>query len=766
MIALGDSPLRLEDRPLVTGTGSYVADLIDQDTLHCAFVRSPLAHGTFEPPDVEEATSMPGVVAIHTADTLDLAPLPTEEAPGRPAAHGMGQPPLARRRVRHVGEPIAVVVAETPGQAVDAAERIWVEIDPLPAVTALDDALGDEIVLFPDVGTNIALDRTLGSQGPPPETETETEVEVDIPRLSPVTVEPLAILAKPVEEGLEVWCGHQAPWRLARQLAAAIGLTPDSIRVRVPDVGGAFGTKGPFYAEYAVVAALGRRLGRPVTWLQTRREQIQSGAHGRGQQIRIRVGGNHDGRIIYVDTDIVGDVGAYPASGLIVPTLSAFVAQGNYDIEHLRVRVRAVVTNMAPTGPYRGAGRPESAIAIERAVDVFADHIGMLPETVRRKNFIPSDALPHTTHTGAVYDSGDYTAALDLALETADVDRWRADQQERIRSGGNPIGIGIGSFIERAGGALDSGEWGRVELTPDGRVVVRTGSTPAGQAHRTVWSQIAASVFSVPLDQVVFHAGDTAEVADSVGSFASRSLQLGGSAVLRTATEVKDGAARVAAGMLEAAEADLELVDGHFRVVGSPGSEIALSDVAREASDQQIELYSEEMFAPGAQTFPYGAYVAVVEVELETGQVGVLELVAVDDCGNVVNPMVVEGQVHGSVMQGLGESLLESIVYDEDGQLLTANLMGYLIPGAGQQVPLTTKRLYHPAPSNPLGAKGTGEAGCIGVPAAMLNAIHDALRPHGVISIGFPLTPNRVWEAIEDARDQTRTVTGSRGDSS
>jgi carbon-monoxide dehydrogenase large subunit len=300
-------------------------------------------------------------------------------------------------------------------------------------------------------------------------------------------------------------------------------------------------------------------------------------------------------------------------------------------------------------------------------------------------------------------------------------------------------------------------------LALEGQVVVRTGSTSAGQGHRTVWSQIAASVFSVPLEEVVFHAGDTAEVADGVGSFASRSLQLGGSAVLRTATEVRDRAARVAAAMLEAAEDDLELANGHFRVVGSPGSEIALADVAKEASLQEIDLWSEEMFAPGAQTFPYGAYVAVVEVELETGQVDVLELVAVDDCGNVINPMVVEGQVHGSVMQGLGEALLEAVVYDEDGQLVTASLMSYLIPSAGLEVPLTTKRLYHPAPSNPLGAKGTGEAGCIGVPAAMLNAIHDALGPYGVTSIGFPLTPNRVWQAIRDARGQTRTVTGVSG---
>ena len=751
MTVLGGSPLRLEDRPLITGAGSYVADLVDQTTLHCAFVRSPVAHGRFAPPEIEPAAEMPGVVAIHLAETLDLADLPTAEAPGRPSADGMGQPPLARGKVRYVGEPIAVVVTEMASQAVDAAEQIWVDIDPLPTVTDPFAALDDEVLLYPDVGTNLALERTLGSTSLPPKVETEATVELEIPRVSPVTVEPLAILARPREDGLEVFCGHQAPWRLARQLGDVLGLGPERIRVRVPDVGGAFGTKGPFYAEYAVVSAIALRLGRPVAWLEKRREQILSGAHGRGQHLRVRIGGNRDGRIRFVESEITGDVGAYPASGLIVPTLSAFVAQGNYDVGHLNVRVRAVVTNRAPTGPYRGAGRPEAAIAIERAVDAFAVHIGMPPEEVRRKNFITSDALPYTTHTGAVYDSGDYTAALDLALETVGIDRWRREQKKRRDGGGNPIGIGIGSFIERAGGARDSGEWGKVALAPDGTVVVRTGSTPAGQSHRTVWSQIAASVFSVPLGSVVFHAGDTAEVADSVGSFASRSLQLGGSAVLRRATEVRERAAKVAAAMLEAAEVDLELVDGQFRVVGSPGSEISLSDVAREAAASGVELSSEEMFLPGEQTFPYGTYVAVIEVEMETGQVEILDLVAVDDCGNVINPMVVEGQVHGSVLQGVGETLLEAIVYDEDGQLLTANLMSYLIPSATQDVPLTMKRLYHPAPSNPLGAKGTGETGCIGVPAAMLNAIHDALRPHGVASIDFPLTPSRVWQAIRDA---------------
>lgn len=751
MTGLGDSPLRLEDGPLLVGAGTFIGDLVDDETLHCAFVRSPMAHGSFEPPDIVEALAMPGKVSVETAATLGLEDLPTMEAPGRPDAPGMGQPPLAREKVRHVGEPLAVVVAETPGQAADAAERIWVDIELETPVTNPTSALEDEVILFARAGTNLVFDRTLGTEGPRPDVDGETQLEVEIPRVSPVTLEPLTILARPVDAGLEVWCGHQAPLRLARQLGNVLGIGPEHIRVRVPDVGGAFGTKGPFYAEYAVVAQIARRLTRSVVWLQSRTEQLQSGAHGRGQTVRIRIGGDDDGRIRFVDIDNVGDVGAYPSSGVIVPTLSAFVAQGNYDIEHLRVRTRAVVTNKAPTGPYRGAGRPEAAIAIERAVDGFATHIGMPPEEVRRKNFIPSGAMPYTTQTGAIYDSGDYEAALDVALDTVDVDRWRQVQQERRRAGGDPIGIGIGCFIERAGGAPGSGEWGKVELEEDGSIVVRTGSTPSGQAHRTVWSQIAASVFATTMDRVEFHAGDTAEVADGVGSFGSRSLQLGGSAVLRTATEVRRRATEFAAEMLEAAEEDLELVNGSFRVVGSPGSEIPLADVASQARAQGVDLSAEEMFTPGAQTFPYGAYVAIVEVELETGQVGLLELAAVDDCGNVINPMVVEGQVHGSVMQGLGESLLEAIVYDDDGQLLTANLMTYLIPTAVPPVPLIARRLNHPAPSNPLGAKGTGETGCIGVPAAMLNAVYNALEPYPVSGLSFPLTPNRVWQAIQDA---------------
>lgn len=750
MTALAHVTRRLEDRPLITGAGRFVGDLVNAGTLHCAFVRSPVAHGRLAPPDLEEARSLPGVVAVFGTDDLALPDMPSSPHPGAPEATGMGQPPLARDRVRYVGEPVAVVVAESAVQAVDAASAVWVDIEELPVVDVAS-ALADETLLFPESGSNVAHRATITTGGPRPAAGIEARVEVDIPRVSPVTIEPLAILARPVGPGLEVWCGHQAPAGFPRDLGAMLDLDPSSIRASVPDVGGGFGTKGQFYPEYPVVAAVAHRLDRPAVWLQNRTEQLTCGTHGRAQYIEIRIGGDRDGRIRYLVADLVGDAGAYPCTGARVPFFSLSVIQGPYDIDHLEATATAVVTNRAPVGPYRGAGRPEAAIAIERAVDAFAEAAGLLPEEVRRHSFIDPAEFPYTTHTGSVYDSGDYASALELALETAGVARWRQLKAERRADGGDPIGVGIGSFIERAGGAVGSAEYGRVELAGDGGVVVRTGSTAAGQGHRTVWSQIAAGVMSVPVESVRFYAGDTAEVAGGVGSFASRSAQLGGSAILRTAREVRSRASALAARMLEASEADLVLVDGRFGVAGSPGVGVTLADVAAEATATGVELSAEEMYIGRTQTFPFGSYVAVVEVERETGEVGLLSLVAVDDCGNVLNPMIVEGQVHGSIMQGIGEALLEEVVYDADGQPMNNNLAGYLVPTAIQPFPLTIRRTTTPAPGNPLGVKGTGEAGCIGAPAAILNAVHDALSEDGVTALDFPLTPSRVWEAIRSS---------------
>ena len=750
MVDLGNISARLEDPPLITGAGRYVGDLVDDGTLHCAFVRSPVAHGSLLPPDLSAARDLPGVVAVLGADDLGLPDMPSCPHPGAPEAVGMGQPPLARDRVRYVGEPVAVVVGESAAQAVDAAGMVWIDVEELPAVDPISALVGD-VLLFPDAGSNVVHRQTIRTEGPRPATEIETSIEVDIPRISPVTIEPLTILARPLNSGLEVWCGHQQPAGLPDQLGAIVGLDPTRIRARVPDVGGGFGTKGQFYPEYPVVAAIAHRLGRPAVWLQSRTEQLVCGTHGRAMHATVRIGGDSDGRIRYLAADVVGDSGAYPCSGARVPFFALPVMQGPYDIEHLEVTGTAVVTNRAPVGPYRGAGRPEAAIAIERAVDAFADATGLPPEDVRRRSFIDKAGFPFTTHTGSVYDSGDYAAALELALETANVARWRRLQAERRAGGRDPIGIGIGSFIERAGGAPGTGEYGRVELDEHGGVVVRTGSTPAGQGHRTVWSQIAAGVFSVPTRSVTFYAGDTDEVATGVGTFASRSAQLGASAILRTAVEVHARARKVAAGMLEASQADLVLVDGSFGVVGSPGATVTLADVATEARATGVELAAEEMYIARTLAYPFGSYVAVVEVERETGEVQLLALVAVDDCGNVLNPMIVEGQVHGSVMQGIGEALLEEVVYDTDGQPMNSNLAGYLIPTATQAFPLEVRRTTTPAPGNPLGVKGTGEAGCIGAPAAILNAVYDALRGDGVAALSFPLTPARVWTAIRSS---------------
>ena len=747
MMVLGHVSVRLEDRPLITGAGRYVGDLVDADTLHCAFVRSPVAHGRPAPLDITDVRDLPGVVAVFGADDLGLPDMPSSPDPGAPEASGMGQPPLARGRVRYVGDPIAVVVAESAAQAVDAADMLWIDVEALPAVDVVS-ARADEVLLFPETGSNVVHRATIATEGPRPAVEIEVSVEIDIPRISPVTIEPLAILVRPVGAGLEVWCGHQTPARLPFQLGAMLGLDPSTIRARVPDVGGGFGAKGQSYPEYPVVAAIAHSLGRPTVWLQSRTEQLLCGTHGRAQHITMRMGGDRDGRIRFVTAEVVGDVGAYPSNGSRVPFFTQFVIQGPYDIEHLEATATAVVTSRAPTAPYRGAGRPEATIAIERAVDAFAAEAGLLPEEVRRRNFVDPGAFPYTSRTGAIYDSGNYAAALELALETADVTRWRRLQAERRVDGGDPIGIGIGSFIERAGGAVGSGEYGKVELRLDGSVVVRTGSTAAGQGHRTVWSQIAAGVLSVPVERVTFYAGDTGEVAGGVGSFASRSTQLGGSAIHRTAWEVRARATAVAARMLEASEADLILVDGSFSVVGSPGTGVSLAEVAAAARVSDVDLAAEEMYIGEALTFPFGSYVAIVEVERETGQVDLLSLVAVDDCGNVLNSMIVEGQVHGSIMQGIGEALLEEVVYDVDGQPMNGNLTGYLVPTATQPFPLTTLRTTTPAPDNPLGVKGAGEAGCIGAPSAILNAVYDALRDDGVTDLSFPLTPARVWAAL------------------
>jgi carbon-monoxide dehydrogenase large subunit len=743
------SHLRLEDHRFVIGNGRYVADIAPTETVHLAFVRSTEAHARITAIDVA-AVDSPEVLGVFTAEDLDLEDIPGDSL--AIAAPEFSRPHLASEKVRYVGEPVVVVAATSIHAAVDAADLVWIDYEPLPAVVDPRSSVEDNVILHERAGTNVVNRSELSTDPAREGYEVVAEVELVNQRLAPNSIEPLVMLAIPEEDGrLWVYVSHQRPHGIRARLSKLLSIDEDQLHVVVPDVGGAFGMKGMTYPEYTLTAALALRLGRPVMWAERRREHLSGGTHGRGSVHKVKLMGASDGHIERVEIDVLADVGAYPHNGTSIPMFSRLVAVGLYDIPSVSVTTTSVVTNAAPTGSYRGAGRPEAAYAIERAIDAFARTAGLDPVEVRLTNFIPSDALPHRTATGAIYDSGDYAAALGRAVDLVGLDEVRADQRDRLAGGRDPIGVGFGAFVERAGGAVDAGEYGRVEVDSEGLATVRTGSASSGQGHETVWAQVAAAALGMDPKTVTYVAGDTDEVARGAGTFASRSAQIGAAAIWRTAHVVRDRAIELAADLFEASPVDVVLEDGEFSIVGVPGTEKSWPEVAAAAEDRGIDLAAEDWFVPGAQTFPYGVHVAVVEVSLETGEVRLDRMVAVDDCGNVLNPMLVEGQLHGSLMQGIGQALYERVQYSEDGQLLTSTLMDYEMPRASDAPPITSDRLVHPAPSNPLGVKGTGEAGCIGAPPAIVNAVLDALAPYGVTNLQMPLTPSTVWTALRAA---------------
>jgi aerobic carbon-monoxide dehydrogenase large subunit len=745
---------RREDARLVTGRGTFVSNDRREEMLYAGFVRSYLAHGIVEQVDVSAATDLDGVVAAFTGDDLELREIPGSTGRG-PSADGMTRPPLARDRVRYVGEPLAIVLGTSRSAVADGMEQVIVDLDPLPVVADTAAALRDETQLHPAAGTNVVGRLEAPAGGVVPDLDrwpVQVEVVVESPRLAPVTVEPLSILAEVVGGVLHVRCGHQAPHRLQRQLAQLLELDVDRVRVIVPDNGGGFGMRGMLFPEHVVVAAAALRLQRPVLWTETRTESFQGGTHGRAMSHRVRLAGDRAGRIRAGHIQITAEVGGYPHNGSHVPGFAQLMGPGNYDIPELKVETTIVVTNRAPTGSYRGAGRPEATLAIERAVEAFGHAAGLDAVEVRRRNLVPGDAMPYRSPTGALYDSGDYPAALDALLELVDLEAVRADQAGRSADDPRALGVGIAMFVERAGGAADSAEYARVEVDLDGHVVVRAGTAASGQGHDTVWSAIAGRVFDGDPDDVEVVTGDTARVSSGVGSFASRSAQVGGSAILRRSEVVRDQVLALAGQLLEVDVADLEVSAGSVGVRGAPHLSLTLAEVARAAQQRGEELASEESYSPHAQTFPYGAAAAIVEVDTETGAVDLRRLVAVDDCGTVLDEMIVEGQVHGSLVQGIGQALFEEIVYDEQGQLITSTLMDYLAPTAADLPSIETGRLVHPAPSNPLGAKGSGESGCLGAPPAIVHAVLDALRDHGVRELQVPVTPRHVFDAIAAAR--------------
>jgi len=732
---------------LVTGRGRFVDDEIPEGSLHAAFVRAGVPHGVLEAVDIDLAAEMPGVVAIDTADTLLAADVPGQIRPGAPPTHEMARPLLARGRVRFSGEPVALVLAERPEQAVDAADSIWPDIEPLPAVVDPDLAVAGATLLFPEAGTNVAVRKELGSDGPEPEGDVVVEMTIRHSRLAPVPIEPLGALAVPDGDAVTLWCGHQSPHRLLSVLERVLP-AGSSIRVRVPDVGGAFGSKGQVPAEYLTVAAAALQHQRPVLWRERRREHFVGGHHGRGMIHRVRLAGDRDGRIRGITLDIVGDLGAYPQIGFMVPNRAAGIGAGPYLPDYVSVTMTSVVTNTAPTGPYRGAGRPEAAAALERIVDEFARRVGLDPLDVRRRNLIPTDAMPFTTPTGSVYDGGDYRKALDLAAELIDVDAVRARQAEARRSSSGPlIGLGFATFVEPAGGPVSSGEYGRVDVLRDGTVVVRTGSTSTGQSHRAVWTAIVGEIFDVDPASVEFIAGDTGEVRDGGGTYGSRSTQYGAVAAYHSAREVLERARKVAAEMLGVLPGKALVESGGFVVDDSPEQRVELAAVAARVGDDGKDLMAEEWYAPGANTFPYGTHAAVVTVDRATGAVEIERVVAVDDAGTLLDPEGAHGQLYGGLTQGIGQALSEVLEYRDDGQLLTGSLMDYHPPRASTVPPFVVGELSTPAP-NDLGVKGAGESGAIGLPIAILNAVVDALGGDGLDDLTMPLRPARVWDAM------------------
>ncbi|MBO0866783.1 MAG: molybdopterin-dependent oxidoreductase, partial [Mycobacterium sp.] len=534
--------------------------------------------------------------------------------------------------------------------------------------------------------------------------------------LSHTYLEAKAIMVRPeADGGLTVWVSHQAPHRLRRDLAAAFGLRPEQVRVIVPDVGGAFGGKSETWPEYLAVVAAARRLSQPLRWLEDRAESLAGPPHGRGQNQRVRMAADADGRILAYELHIDADVGGYPHTGSFVPIATSMMATGAYAIPRVHVRTRAIVTNTAPTSPYRGAGRPEAASAIERTVELLARRLGVDPAELRRRNFIAPQSFPYATPTGFTYDSGDYAAALDVALRELDYDGWRAKQAHRRTTGEPPIGIGLCTYVERSGAGE---EFGAVEACPDGTFVALSGCCSTGQGHETSFPQVVAAVLDVDVDRVRLLERDTAVIPQGIGSFASRSMQTGGAALHRAAGKLIDAARQRMAETCAVPVAEVRYNSGE---VIADDRKMTLAELA--ATEQ---LRADETVAP-PEAFPFGAYAAVVEVDTDLGDVTVLKVVAVDDYGVVVNPLIVDGQGYGSTVQGLGQALYEQVHYDADGHPAAISLLDYLIPTVSELPPLRFAETCTPNPNTPLGAKGAGEAGCIGTPAAIVNAVVDAL---------------------------------------
>jgi carbon-monoxide dehydrogenase large subunit len=759
---------RREDPRLITGRAQYVEDIQLVGTLYAAFVRSPYAHAKISNVDVSAAKAKPGVFGAYSgADLVDAkfdVSVPTAaELPGlvKPA-----HPPLALGEVRFVGELVAVVVANDPYAARDAAEAVTVEYDELPAVVDLDKAAAGGPYAHSGLESNIAYEMPI-KVGDVDAAFAKADVIVKErivnQRVVPCPMEPRTMLAEwqPGPQQLTLWSSTQIPHLLRTNIAMLLGLPEIKVRVIAPEVGGGFGAKLNLYPEELLVSWLSMQFGKPIKYIETRSECFQAMTHGRDQVQYVEAAATKDGTLLGLRMKILSNLGAYHQ--LLTPAIATFtplMAQGCYKMEGLECQLLGVFTNTMSTDAYRGAGRPEATFLIERMIDLVAIKLGIDPAEIRRKNFIGGAEFPFATLTGLTYDSGEYAASLDKALELADYKGLRAKQAE-LRKQGRYMGIGLSTYVEVCGmgpsAAMPAPGWdsATIRVEPTGSVTVMTGVSPHGQGQETTFAQIVADRLGVPIDSINIIHGDTDKVQYGVGTFGSRGTAVGGAALSLAIDSIQAKAIKIAAHQWEANPDDVEYKDGKIQVKGDPSKSLSTAEVGFMAfrginlpADVEPGLDATRRFEPPNFVYPFGAHVCVVEVDPETGEVTILKYVAVDDCGPIINPLIVEGQVHGGLAQGISQALFEEAVYDENGQLTSGTFMDYAIPHAEQLIEFTTGHTETTTPVNPLGIKGVGEAGTIGSTPCVVNAVMDALAPFGVTHLDMPLRPEKLYNAM------------------
>jgi len=752
---MGGTVRRREDPRLITGSATYVDDILLTNMAYMSVLRSPYPHARIVRIDASEALSQPGVLAVVTGDDVaDLVPPRQGDSDGESGAPARA--PLAAGKVTYVGDPVLALVAATRAQAVDALELVIVEYDELPGTGDPELAMEDGAPQLQEYAENNIDNRRPFSKGDPAGAFAEADVTVSVrmvnQRLSPNPMETRGVVAQ-YERGsqeLTVWSSTQCAHFVRDAICLAMKLPQTKVRTIAPEVGGGFGCKIGAYPEDVLAAYLARKLERPIKWIEGRTEHVQATVHGRAQVAYLDLAARQDGRITGLRLRLLVDSGAYSASWLGQTT--AGMVTGCYDIPNIESETLTVLTNKTPLGAYRGAGRPEAAYYIERAIDVLAGRLEMDPAEIRRVNFIPPEAFPYQLPDWPVFDSGEYAATLDVALERSGYQQLRQDQ-EQARAEGRLMGIGLASYVEVCGFGWETST---VRMEADGTVTIYTGISPHGQGQETTFAQMAADVLGVQPEQVNVLYGDTSMGSGS-GTMGSRGTAVGGPAVHRASQAVRDKMRQIAAHLMEAAPEDLELGDGAWNVKGVPDHSTPIEDIARAAyggdnlpEGMEPGLTAVNNFRPETFTAPFGTHVVVVEVDRETGQVEIRKVMTVDDCGTLMSPQLVQGQVHGGIAQGIAQALFEEVVYSEDGQLLTGNLVDYGVPTLGDLPMYETSHTHTPSLRNDLGIKGIGEAATIGSTPAVVNAVIDALSPLGVTHLDMPLTPGKVWAAIQE----------------